>query len=85
MPCDVSYRLTPSYSTQSSAKLSLTSSQILLADSDIFIQYSELEKSTFDNDLRELVGMELLVKIDDKYMANTSVLYDALPEKRTQR
>lgn len=60
----------------------LTSSEILLADSEIFRQYSELKKSTFDNDLKELVSMELLLKIEDKYMANTSVLYDALPEKR---
>lgn len=60
----------------------LTSSEIRMADPKIAEEYSQLAKSTFDNDLKELVTMGLLLKFDDKYMANTSVLYGALPEKR---
>lgn len=60
----------------------LTASEILVADPNIAAEYSKLKKSTFDNDLKEFVTMGLLLKLDDKYWANTSVLYGALPEKR---
>jgi hypothetical protein len=60
----------------------LSPSEILVKDPEVTRQYSQLAKSTFEADLKELVDMKLLIKAEDKYLANTSNLLASLPERR---
>ncbi|MDP3480942.1 MAG: Fic family protein [Desulfoprunum sp.] len=60
----------------------LTPSEILVKDPDVMREYSQFAKSTFETDLKDLVRMGLLIKADDKYLANTSKLLASLPERR---
>jgi Fic family protein len=60
----------------------LTATEIMTADPDVTVSYARLAKSTFATDLKELVDLQLLLKIDDKYQANTSNLLALLPERR---
>ena len=48
----------------------------------IFMIYRNLSSATIRRDIEDLLTLELIVKENDKYKANTDVLTKALPLKK---
>lgn len=60
----------------------LTSDELITTRPDLVREYSMLKSETIKRDLKELIGMGLLIQEGKLFHANTKTLQDSLPEKK---
>ncbi len=60
----------------------LTLDEMITTKPEITIAYSQMGHATLMRDVRELIGMGLLVEKNKKYRANTLALQSSLPDKK---